>query len=508
MKKTLAVILALMLAATALLSLSGCGENALPLSDRYFDVTEFGDGGNDWTAVILDACEKTKEAVGIQRNIYFPKGEYRVASRLLIPTGVTLIFGKGAVVRVADGGAFMMNGRGVIAEKKQIFIVEEGGRLGGFTQVGAGYPEWFGAVTGDGKDDSDAFTAALGLFANVTLSEGVYDLDKSVDMAPVSKGTQSLVVEGAGADKTTLRVASEQKGLFYNAENVVLQCIDIRNIGFSEKEGGRTAFAVSVCGGGAGAKCVIDNCSFAGFNTAFYTESSGFCHFLRCYAENNGVVCEIGGGSMFLFYKYDKGKNNGIFIKCDIPPNGGYSNGIDIVGCETEGSEQYDVYIKDNQAVFIAECAFTEGKGEASVCLVNVSDYRLTSTKITSAESGRKGLYCKNSHSGYIYDCDFENNGTAVYFDGPPSWRAMAFISENRFKGSGTADIYLYHSNDVKIVGNDFQKAFDHKQNYEIVFEKKTKNVVIADNRFASASTSFNGGGFSNVLEYDNVFAS
>ncbi|MBQ2945550.1 MAG: hypothetical protein IJD95_03165 [Clostridia bacterium] len=513
MKKVTAVLLSLLLVISALLGLASCGTNKASLNDYYCYLTDYSGGESDWSKAFKAAADAVKAASTTgNSNLYIPKGEYEITGSVVIPVGVTLIFEEGALIKLAAGSSFIMNGRNIIAEKAQIFDVADEAKISGFFSASAGYPEWFGAKVDDEIDDSKAIELAAKCLTTVELSAGVYNVNNSISLNEMAKSFSTLIVNGAGSDKTVLRAAANIKTFNYDGTSAHYPCIEIRNIAFEEAGGARTSFGIFTDGNTAECKVVITDCSFKGFNTAFYTAHSGFVHFNRNYAENNEVVCEIGGGSMFLFYKYNTAVSNGYFIRCDIPPNGGYSNGIDIVENNVSKSEKYDVYIKDNQAVFIDNCKFEGGFGDASIFLSNVSDYRITDTVITSDPSanGRIGYHNKNSHSGYIYNTQFSGNSTGIYFDGPSGWRNMTYVNACTFENNSVNDILLRRTGDVKIVGNQFKTAFAHSGNndVEIKFnDVKVKNVVIAENTFASKSIEFGKEfGIESNIEYGNVF--
>ena len=517
MKRITAISLAVLLLLSALLGLSSCGGNKkLPLNDYYSYLTDFENDESDWAKSIRAAADAVKASSTTgNSNLYIPKGVYEINGMLQIPVGVNLIFEEGAIFKLGAEATFNMNGRNIIAPKTQIFDVADGAKImgSGFFSASVGCPEWFGAKVNDDIDDSKAINYAVGCFATVEFSEGTYNVDKNVDLNTESKTHTSLIINGAGKDKTVLKVAPNVKCFFFDGSKVFYYLIEIRNIGFEEVGGGRTGMAISVRGAtpNASPKAVITDCSFKGFNTAFDTGNSGFVHFNNNYAENNEVVCEIGGGAMFLFYKYNKAVSNGYFLRCDIPANGGYSNGIDIVENEVSKSEQYDIFIKENQAVFIEKCSFTDGKGEASVYLASVSDFRITDTVITSSPEApeRVAYYNKNSHSGYIYNCDIKNNGTGLFFDGPRSWRCMTYVNSCTFENNSVNDINLKSMSDIKIVGNDFKTAFSHSgKAFEIkISDVRVKNVVIAENTFASKSAHFGDAfGSDRTTEFGNVF--
>lgn len=100
-----------------------------------------GNGTTDDRAAIAAA-----DALG---PIYFPKGDYKIASNLTISNPVRFAHGAKLVVPTGVTVTFSSS---IEADRFQIFSVASGGfiAVGGQSSTSVGYPEWWGAKIGDG----------------------------------------------------------------------------------------------------------------------------------------------------------------------------------------------------------------------------------------------------------------------------------------------------------------------------------------------------------------------
>ena len=85
----------------------------------------------------------------------------------------------------------------------------------------------------------------------------------------------------------------------------------------------------------------------------------------------------------------------------------------------------------------------------------------------------------------------------------------MTYVNACTFENNSVNDINLKSMSDIKIVGNDFKTAFSHSgKAFEIkISDVRVKNVVIAENTFASKSAHFGDAfGSDKTTEFGNVF--
>ncbi len=426
--------------------------------------------GDDSAKLIENAAEAvSKELNG--GTLYFEKGVFTVKTSVVIPANVDLAFAEGAVIKTEGEAVFEYLGKNITAKNSRIFA--SGCNLKGFEKTLFGRPEWFGAVA-DGKTDcSDAISEAAKVFNTVYFSKGKYFIAKTV----VAYGQKCLVLEGAGRDKTVIIVANGITGFWFNpvekSKGIEYRSVAVKNIAFREKNQRKRSVAINY----HGPDLRIDGCAFYGFSCGFETSYSGWTHFTNNYTENNKMACQIKEHSMFLYYKFCHSKRDGNFLYCEIPPSGGYSNGIDINGILIEDSTDYAIYCAENQALFIDDCHIKNCHGKRGIYCGKDFDVSISNCEIEAAEDNDDftGIYSFGSHSQYYSNNYIKNAKTGIYLEGPYDWRNMSAIDRNVFVNCSGNYFKLKTVNDYKIFNNIFDGSLPEKD--EITVEGAVNGI-------------------------------
>ncbi len=438
---------------------------------------------------ILNAAAGHQGEANRGATLYLKKGKFHIKSAVVIPENVDLCFEEGAILICDEGGSFEFNGKCITAPDRRIFDSPKG--LKGFRRAVFGRPEWFGAEPGGKKDCSEAVSAAANLFPTVWFRPDVYLLNKTA-AASLRKEKNVLLLEGAGTGKTVIKIAGGVTGFDIRTEKgAVNNAVTVKNLSFEEVGQGKTATALSI----QVADVRVEKCDFKGFDRAFETHNSGWVHYIENYSENNNVACEIKEHSMFLYYKFCHSVRDGKFLYCEIPPNGGYSNGIDVNGCLIEDSLECGVYTTENQAVFIDDCAIRNCRGAAGIYCGKDFDVSVSNCEITGAPDNKDFTAIKSvsSHSQYISNNYIDGCAVGYYLEGPYDWRSMTAVDGNVFKNCRENYFKIKCVNDYKIFNNIYDGALPADK--EIAVETSL-NGVYRGNKAGDVSGHRMGGLF------------
>ncbi|MBR2328002.1 MAG: hypothetical protein IKA51_05225 [Clostridia bacterium] len=383
-------------------------------------------------------------------TLYFKEGVYTLKSSVTVPENVDLCFAEGAILETEGDAVFTYLGKNITAGKYRIFA--ENCNLAGFEKTLFGRPEWFGAAA-DGKTDcSKAFSRAVKTFNTVYLSKGKYLVTETV----YANAHSSLVIEGEGMDKTFIIVANGITGFWFNPihdkNKSPYNAVTVKNLAMREIKRRQRSVAINYQGG----DLRIDGCAFYGFKCGFETSYSGWTHFTNSYTEGNKMACQIKEHSMFLYYKFCHSKNDGNFLFCEIPPSGGYSNGIDINGVLIEDAKDTAIYCCENQALFIDDCHIKNCHGAHGIYCGKDFDVSVSNCEIEAAEDndGFVGIYSSEAHSQYYSNNYIKNAKTGIVLEGPYNWRNMSAIDRNVFVNCKENYFKIHRANDYKIFNN------------------------------------------------------
>ena len=470
---------------------AGCAP-AVKTVGGVYNVLEYG-VKNDGKTDICDALDALIGEISKDGGtLYFPAGSYRVKGSVSVPYKVGAVISEGAVFDVGEDGYLKFNSAAFSAPVSQIFKGE--GTVSGFGSVPNVYPEWFGAVANDGKDDSDAVAKAIRGCGKVTFCEGTYDIDKSISLKGATMGS-GLNIIGKGSDKSKLSIGNDVIAFDAHSDGASITVFEINGVGFYEKNDGKTSYAVKTNGGAV----QVYNCHFEGLDRGVWFDYGGYPQFENNTAKNTNVVFEISERSMFIYFEKCKAADCGTLVRAVVSPSGGVSNGILIRDCESVNAYAEDIYITENQAVWIYNCSFTGGTGGvAAVYYKSHYDSGIDNCVISSAPgSDRAGIYyervfyasltgckisdCKrgvvidDSLAVTLTDCDFTGNASDLF----ARVSLRLYVSRNRFGASepfGFAD----GNYGISVTNNSFKAA-----EFDLAGALGTDYAVCKDNLFA-----------------------
>ncbi len=140
------------------------------LINSYINITAYGALGNGTTDCSGAFAAAVSAAQSSGRSVYVPAGNFRMATSIVLPESVELVFDVGACFVFETNSGFTINGQIEAGD----WIIFKNGVFAGTPENKVGNPIWFGA-TGDGvTDDSAAFVKALALFSQVDVPSGNY----------------------------------------------------------------------------------------------------------------------------------------------------------------------------------------------------------------------------------------------------------------------------------------------------------------------------------------------
>ena len=473
---------------------SGCTGN-VKTAEGVFNVRDYGVKGNgstDDAGAILDLIDTVSQSGG---TIFFPAGTYFIKEdSVSIPYRVGMIMQEGASFKLGEDGTLKINSCAFSAPKAQLFFGE--GTVSGFGSVPNVLPEWYGAVADDGKDDSEAIGKAIRYAGKVTFGEGTYNIDKTISLKGGFMGSGMNLI-GCGADKSKLVLGPDVIGFDGHSDGASVTVFEANGIGFYEKDNGKTSFAIKTNSGAVKAR----NCHFEGLDTGVWFDYGGFANFENNTAKDTRVVFEISERSMFLYFLGCKADHCGTLIKAVVSPSGGVSNGILVRDCESTNAYAEDIYITENQAVWIYNSSFTGGTGGvAAVYFENHIDSGIDHCVISSAPgTARAGIFWQGVHYASITDNTISDCENGIYLRSSDSMP----ITDNKFSGNSVSDLCFRTANKLFISRNEFNSPVTKP----ITAERKSGSISVVGNSFKAAeydiATVLDG---SNYVIKDNVF--
>ncbi len=472
---------------------AGCTDPKVVTTEDVYNVLDHGltaDGKTDVSAALLSLIEEAEKTGG---TLVFPKGTYYVeAGEIAISQNIGITLLDGASFKLNDGTAFNVATGAFSAPKAQIFAGN--GVISGFVNVPNVYSEWFGAKVNDGKDDSDAVQKAVSTGGKVTFLEGKYNIDKSVVLGNIAGGVVDIY--GAGANKTELIFGNNIIGFDAHSNGMTLAKFNAYGIAFCEKDNAKTSTAIKISNPAITAR----NCHFEGLKTGAWFDHAGG-HFSNNTANDCEVVYEISDFSMYIYFSKCEAVKCGTLIKAIVSPSGGYSNGILIQNCKSVDAFAEDIYLTENQAVWIADCEFIGGTGGiASVYFKSNTDSGIENCVISSAKgSDRVGIYYDASFYCSIQENTISDCSEAIRLSGGG---AMT-VTDNVISGSSKCELAIRSQYNIFVARNLFKSELEKP----IVSEKVNKKINIIENTFAAAEHDI-AAGFSgkNITAEDNIF--
>ncbi len=472
-------IIALCLCAILLVSVfAGCSQKVITAEEVYnvLDHGVKGDGKTDVSTVLYELIEEVARTGG---TLVFPKGTYYLKSDVVnFSNKIAVVMLDGAVFKIHEDSAVKVNTGSFDAPKAQIFTGD--GEVSGFVNVPNIYPEWFGAKVNDGKDDSDAIQKAVRTGGKVTFLEGEYNIDKSVLLGNIAGNVVDFY--GAGADKTKITFANDIIGFDGHSDGMTLSKFNAHGITFAEKDNKKTTTAIKLGRPWMSAR----DCHFEGLKIGTWFDYAGFCQFEDNTANDCEVVYEISEYSMFLYFNRCEATKCGTLIKAVVGPSGGVSNGILIQNCKSTDAFAEDIYITENQAVWIANCEFIGGTGGiASIYFKAHIDSGVENCVISSAKgTERAGIYYDTVHYSSIQTNTITDCSEAIHVRGG----GALTIADNILSGSSKNDMVIRGQYNTYIARNQFRSAVSNP----IIGEKANKKITVVDNLFASAEFDIN----------------
>lgn len=123
------------------------------------NVKDYGVEGDGTTDDYTDLNNLITTTInGAEATILFPKGTYKISSNITIPSNITLVLTKGAMLSPDSGKTITINGP-IEAGLWQIFTGS--GTIAGSMKVEGVFPQWWGAVGDDSTDNSTALQKAI-----------------------------------------------------------------------------------------------------------------------------------------------------------------------------------------------------------------------------------------------------------------------------------------------------------------------------------------------------------
>ncbi len=491
MKKIIALCLCVMLFAGVF---AGCTPK-VATAEEVYNVLEHGvkaNGKTDVSTVLYDLVEEVAKKGG---TLVFPKGTYYLkADSINFPVKVGVVMLDGAKFKIHEDSAIKIQSGSFTAPKAQIFEGE--GEVTGFINTANVYPEWFGAKVNDGKDDSAAIEKALRSNGKLTFLEGEYNVDKSVML----KGIPNNIVDiyGQGADKTKVTFANDIIGFDGHSDGMTVSIFNAHGIEFAEKDNKKTTTAIKLGRPWMSAR----NCHFEGVKIGTWFDYAGFCQFEDNTANDCEVVYEISEYSMFLYFNRCFAEKCGTLVKAVVGPSGGVSNGILIQNCKSTDAYAEDIYITENQAVWIANCEFIGGTGGlASIYFKAHIDSGVENCIISSKKGAdRAGIYYDTVHYSSIQENVISDCSEAIHVRGG----GALTVTDNVLSGSSKSDITVRAQYNTFIARNQLKSSLAAP----IVGEKNNRKITVVDNMFGSAEYDIIAKfpGARDVIAKDNLF--
>lgn len=502
MRKIISIILAFVLILGCFSACTGTGikpQEFDPAAEVYnvLDLGIKGDGKTDNTKT-LSKVISDKSAKGAM--LVFPAGIYLIEGDVSFSARVGIKLLPGAVFKLGEEANVKMMSGAFEAPTEKIFEIVGDGRITGFGNVMNVYSEWFGAVKDDGADDSKAIEYALRFCGKVSFRDGSYNIDNPVYLkdAYTSAGYDML---GMGKDKSKIIIGNGIIAIdgHSNGASIGNSAFNANGLSFYEKDNKKTSMAIKINSGWVS----TENCHFEGLKGGVWYDRGGFCQFTDNTAKNTDIVFEISEMSMFSYFIDNSAESCGTLIKAVVSPSGGVSNGIMIKYCKSYNAYKEDIYITENQAVFIESCEFIGGSGgKAAVYFENHIDSGVDNCIISSKPgSARAGVMYVNLAFGSITGNKITNCTSAVSIQ----HRGVTTITDNEFENNVGSDVVLRSSREIFIARNSFKTV---NSAFPVRGEKENNQITVSENVFAHSSYDIAanlGTGSSFIIE-DNVF--
>lgn len=489
-----------------LCSLSACtGGGALkpqefdPAAEVY-NVLELGIKADGRTDITKELTKAINEKAQVGATLVFPAGKYYINGDVSFSAKVGVKLLEGAVIKLGNEANVKMMSGGFSAPLGKIFEIEGEGRITGFGNVLNVYSEWFGAVKDDGLDDSLAINYALRFCGKVSFLEGSYNIDNPVYIKDTysSSGYDML---GMGKDKSKIIIGNDIIAIdgYSDGASIGNSAFNANGIGFYEKNNKKSSMAIKINSGWVS----TENCHFEGLLGGVWYDRGGFCQFTENTAKDTFIVFEISELSMFSYFLDNEADSCGTLIKAVVSPSGGVSNGIMIKRCKSYNAYKEDIYITENQAVFIESCEFIGGSGgKAAVYFENHIDSGVDNCIISSKPgSARAGVMYANLAFGSITGNKITDCSNAVSIHS----RGAVTVTDNEFENNSGSDILLRSCSEIYIARNKFKTAGSA---IPVRGEKENSLITVTDNVFAHSSYDIaaNLGKGSSFIVSDNVF--
>ena len=335
--------------------------------------------------------------------------------------------------------------------------------------------ENFGAIPDGITDCSEAFEFALRDNQNIILDEGVYYLDSTVILNNVTP--KNIVIKGQGSNKTTLLINNNITAFEFTGYDITeprdYDTIHFEGIKFQEKNNSHTSTAIYFSGTPVRyeQELSVEKCFFEGLDRGLYIANCGYIMFNRNTTSDCHVACDIGPNTMFTYLYDNVSTNDDYFIYCDIPFNGGISNGIYCNHNTVIGSKISMVKVGFNQSVYIDGCEFNNAFGDKMIDLIGCSDGSITNCKLTgNSETTCISIQLAeniNIANNFIDTCNI-----GIQITDTPNRRDIDVILGNVI--NATIPIYVNYVNDIKVCDNIIANN---------IVEERAVNIVKVNNQ-------------------------
>ncbi|MBQ2945551.1 MAG: hypothetical protein IJD95_03170 [Clostridia bacterium] len=464
------------------------------LKNLVKDFAAKADGSEDVSSAIGEAIAAIGTAEGY---IHLNTGLYKLSADVTVPENVTLSFAPGAVISVDAGVTLTIDSKKIYAPLAKIF--EGDGTVARMKNIEFGYPQWFGAVIGDEKGDSDAFQKAINCVDTVYLISGVYEIEKTVvipqgrNISIIGQGQFNLshlyisapiafsYLREAGSAKTDLYIT----GVFFKSDNA------------------NTAVSFHGVEGAADSSLKITNFIYHGLHTLVDMSYATGCEF----ADSRGVLTKYS----FVFGKQCNdvvfgsflSLSGGSFLVADGGDvNDGNSRGITFLNTCSVWAYASDVIIKNYSDISIKQGGYDLGCNQypgtdnrAAIVLDGVKNVLFEGNWIAtcpdapySAKEFRDGiLITGGSENVKILGNSIVNNRIGVNVDNGTDVNANIEIIGNKGEGNFQHDFYLANSNGVKL---NYNFCFSYRWRgipHEISGGGNLKNIEVIGNSLGNS---------------------
>ena len=202
--------------------------------------------------------------------------------------------------------------------------------------------------------------------------------------------------------------------------------------------------------------------------------------FNRNITNDCHIGCDIGANTMFTYFYDNVSGNDDYFLHCDIPFNGGVSNGIYCNHNTIIGNKISAIKINYNQSIYIDSCDFSNTLGNKIIDIVGCSDGSITNCKLTgnvnSTAIDARQLENINIANNLIDTCNI-----GIKLSETPNRRDVDVILGNVI--NATIPISLNYVNDIKICDNYILNNVVEEQTINII---KNNNQTLTQEKLQS----------------------